>query len=133
MDESVFVFVYGTLKRGYGNHGVLGGSEFVGEAVTDRHNYYMFDGGFPWVVDGGEHKVVGELYEVKSKNILDNLDRLEGVPYMYVKSEVDVVTLYGQHYSAYMYIASEASTRRLFELGEPMEPVGRDRLVEWKL
>lgn len=130
------IFVYGTLKRNHGNHGVLGNSTFLGEAVTSEKIFTMFDGGFPFVSDDfhdeeTQGRVVGELYETDRQDILANLDRLEGVPYLYVKREVDVTTLDGISYIATVYVASEGSNNRLRER-EPMKPVGRDKLLEWK-
>lgn len=129
------IFVYGTLKRRHGNHGVLGNSVFVGEAITNSKEFSMFDGGFPFVSDGfpGDHagSVVGELYETNDKRILDNLDRLEGVPYLYVKREIDVTTLDGMAYQAIIYVASEGSNARL-KSKQPMKPKGRAKLLEWR-
>lgn len=129
------IFVYGTLKRRYGNHGVLGNSVFLGEGVTVDQSFTMFDGGFPFVSDGfpGDHNgtIVGELYETNDKRILDNLDRLEGVPYLYVKREVDVTLLDGNTYQATIYVASEGSNARLTSK-TPMKPKGRAKLLEWK-
>lgn len=135
MTELTRIFVYGTLKRRHGNHGVLGNASYLGEAVTVAKNFTMFDGGFPFVSDGfsGDHNgsIVGELYETSDKRILDNLDRLEGVPYLYVKREIDVTTLDGITYQATIYVASEGSNARL-ATKEPMKPKGRAKLLEWK-
>jgi len=40
------VFVYGTLKHGYGNHHVLEGSRFVGKGCTVAM-CCLYDAGFP--------------------------------------------------------------------------------------
>lgn len=131
------IFVYGTLKKGYGNHRTLGNSIFLGEAVTATSEFTMFDGGFPFVSDkfpfNEDHtgRVVGQLYETDRQDILDNLDRLEGYPYLYDKREIDVTTLDGVSYIATIYVASEGSNARLAER-EPMTPTGRSRLLEWK-
>jgi len=127
--------VYGTLKRRHGNHGVLGNSVFLGEAVTVSKEFSMFDGGFPFVSDGfpGDHNgsIVGELYETADERILSNLDRLEGVPYLYVKREIDVTTLDGSTYQATIYVASAGSNGRL-STKAPMQPKGRAKLLEWR-
>jgi gamma-glutamylcyclotransferase (GGCT)/AIG2-like uncharacterized protein YtfP len=127
--------VYGTLKRGRGNHGVLGNSVFLGEAVTVSKEFTMFDGGFPFVSDSFVDEdlngsIVGELYETNDQRILSNLDRLEGVPYLYVKREIDVKTLDNITYQATIYVASEGSNARLLSK-PPMKPKGRAKLLEW--
>ena len=128
------LFVYGTLKRRHGNHGVLGNARFIGEAVTVAKDFTMFDGGFPFVSDSfsdSTGSIVGELYETSDQRILSNLDRLEGVPYLYVKREIDVTTLDGSTYQATIYVASEGSNTRL-KGKSPMQPKGRAKLLEWK-
>ena len=135
MHETTKIMVYGTLKRRGGNHGVLGNARFLGEAVTVSKEFSMFDGGFPFVSDGfpGDHNgsVVGELFETSDQRILDNLDRLEGVPYLYVKRQVDVTTLDNVVFSATIYVASRGSNARL-KNNVPMTPKGRAKLLEWK-
>lgn len=131
-----FYLVYGTLKKRHGNHGVLGNSIFIGEAITDSDEFTMFDGGFPFVSDknfgnGDNGRIVGELYQVDDARIEANLDRLEGVPTLYVKREIDVTTLDGVQHKANIYVASEGSNERLSQR-VAMEPKGRTKLLEWK-
>lgn len=129
-----YVFVYGTLKKGHGNHGVLGRSIYINEALTNSREFTMFDGGFPYVSDAFTDKntgsILGELYQVDKQEILDNLDRLEGVPHLYVKREIDVTTLDGLVYKATMYVASRGSNERLKDRIE-IEPKGRSKILEW--
>lgn len=136
MDKMVRLFVYGTLKKRHGNHGVLGNSVFLGEAVTVSREFNMYDGGFPFVTDFKNDEenlgsIVGELYETSDKRILHNLDRLEGYPHLYDKREIDVTTLDGISYIATIYVASEGSNNRLKQR-EAMKPVGRAKLLEWE-
>lgn len=129
-----FLFAYGTLKKDYGNHGILGNSIYIDEAVTNSREFTMFDGGFPFVSDqfnDNTGSIVGELYETDDPQILANLDRLEGVPHLYVKKEVTVTTLQGIQYQATMYVASNGSCERLKQK-TPMVPVGRSQLLEWR-
>lgn len=84
------VFVYGSLKRGYWNNSLLSTAKFIGEAFTIDGSYTMYDGGFPYVVLGGDDDVSGEVWEVDD-DTLRNLDRLEGVPDHYVRHETEVV------------------------------------------
>lgn len=128
------IFVYGTLKKGYGNHGVLGRSKYINEALTNSREFTMFDGGFPYVSDSFTDKntgsILGELYEVDNEQTLANLDRLEGVPTLYIKREVDVTTLDGNTYKATMYVASRGTNERLKDRTE-IEPKGRSKILEW--
>jgi gamma-glutamylaminecyclotransferase len=130
-----YVFVYGTLKKGFGNHGVLGNAMYIDEAVTNSKEFTMFDGGFPFVSDSFDDEerqgsIMGELYETDDEQILYNLDRLEGVPLLYVKKEITVTTLSNIRYEANMYVASPGSNERL-KGRDPMKPVGKHKILEW--
>jgi gamma-glutamylcyclotransferase (GGCT)/AIG2-like uncharacterized protein YtfP len=75
------VFVYGTLKKGYGNHGLLQrcNAEFVGTASLPNYNMRHL-GGFPAIyrTAAGYPAVKGEIYWVNADGLVA-LDRLEGV------------------------------------------------------
>jgi gamma-glutamylcyclotransferase (GGCT)/AIG2-like uncharacterized protein YtfP len=79
------VFVYGTLKRGCGNHHLLKDAVFVGEAVTVE-TFGMVDVGFPFMLreQHDTHPVAGELYDIgDDRETLAALDRLENEGFMY--------------------------------------------------
>jgi gamma-glutamylcyclotransferase (GGCT)/AIG2-like uncharacterized protein YtfP len=84
------VFVYGTLKQGYGNHIRLERSEFIGDDSTEDA---VFDlrcwGGFPAVYKGGVTKVKGEVYRVDERT-MQSLDSLEGFPDFYNREKVNL-------------------------------------------
>lgn len=83
-------FVYGTLKKGYGNNMILRDSVFLGRAVTLRP-FFMRCCGFPVVLHQPETApVYGEVYEVTDPHIERDLDRLEGVPHMYRREQTQV-------------------------------------------
>ncbi|MBI2498246.1 MAG: gamma-glutamylcyclotransferase [Opitutae bacterium] len=74
------VFVYGTLKRGGGNHSVLAGQQFLGEARTPPGFTLFSLGDYPGMVRAPDDKdgVTGELWSVDAA-CLRRLDELEGV------------------------------------------------------
>lgn len=84
VSKTYVVFVYGSLKKGFHNHQLLSGNDatFLGEAESTAPAYAMLDlGSFPGLIEG-DQRVKGELYEV-NQYTMDNLDALEGHPYMY--------------------------------------------------
>jgi gamma-glutamylcyclotransferase (GGCT)/AIG2-like uncharacterized protein YtfP len=89
--QKTFVFVYGTLKQGYGNHyRLLRGSEFFGQGTT-ASKFRMLDAGFPVLIpdeECGKH-VVGEVYRVDAAT-LARLDQLEGEGHMYDRKTTTV-------------------------------------------
>jgi len=89
--ESVLVFVYGTLKKGFHNHCVINpDAKYLGRAFTYRPHFKMLDtGSFPVVrrdTDNGS-VIYGELYAVKPINMI-RLDGLEGNGEMYQRELV---------------------------------------------
>lgn len=88
------VFVYGTLKQGFGNHRLLADSEFIGSAVS-HDRFEMKTCGFPCLIKPREADasqplacVAGELYEVDDAT-LEQLDRLEGNGSMYQREKIN--------------------------------------------
>jgi len=86
-DGTTILFVYGTLKRGQRNHGLMREARFLGEAVT-APQYTLLDlGSFPGMIPSGNTAVHGELYEV-GPELMARLDRHEGVPRFYVREPI---------------------------------------------
>ena len=92
------LFVYGTLKKGFGNHRVL----YDGSAPPTllSSNAYTYDtkwdiipngprgGGFPYLIPG-DYSVMGELYLVNDK-VFRQCDGLEGYPNFYDRHLIPV-------------------------------------------
>lgn len=100
-DYSFNVFVYGTLKQGEANHGVMTSAD--GEFLTTAKlpGYYMVN--TPWYPfaaksDNDDDYIEGELYKVPAEK-LHILDRLEGYPQLYDRDTVNVKDL-----DAFIYV-----------------------------
>ena len=85
----MLVFVYGTLKRGYGNNILLRNSDFLGEDTIEDHTLVL-EQAFPYMVESKGDKVRGEVYEVDERTVR-LLDSLEGYPHHYQKKEISTV------------------------------------------
>ncbi len=87
--EHVVVGVYGTLKKGHYNHDLLKHCEFIGTKEISHLKLYTL-GGFPGVKqsDSPDDKVMMELYKVDMQT-LEELDWLEGIPYLYRRFQTD--------------------------------------------
>lgn len=84
------IFVYGTLKRGWGNNAIIHDQEFLGKAKTLNDHFQMYTlGGFPGVVRG-EKEISGEAWLVDDAAFV-RCDRLEGNPSFYKREEVDII------------------------------------------
>jgi gamma-glutamylaminecyclotransferase len=103
------VFVYGTLKRGYGNNHILAQSKLLGEGQTVAR-CRLYDAGFPVLRrrtnrDGAWNAPVrGEVYEVTSQETMDRLDRLEGEGHMYHRRRKKIQLDSGEVVMAYAYV-----------------------------
>lgn len=106
---SQLVAVYGSLKRGYGNHGFLDTAELLNVTRTAESDYKMFAlGGYPGVVKSDEgYKIHVEVYEVDDETF-KSLDGLEGHPSFYCRELTDLED--GQQ--AWMYIYQGNCTER---------------------
>jgi gamma-glutamylcyclotransferase (GGCT)/AIG2-like uncharacterized protein YtfP len=76
-ETSIPLFVYGTLKKGFGLHSALNGAPFIQDASLK--GFQMFSlGGYPGIVrDEKAGTVKGEIYEVDPIT-LHRLDYIEG-------------------------------------------------------
>lgn len=100
---SGYVAVYGTLKRGYGNHRYLHHLSFVCEAVSKDH-FTMYGGGFPVVVEEPYHKVAVELYSIADLKQITDADRLERHPNWYERKLFVFETPTEGDLEAWMYV-----------------------------
>lgn len=94
------VLVYGTLLSGMRNHHLLLEAEFV--ADYEIEGFLMLDlGMFPGCIRAEGYSIQAELYNI-NKEILDNLDILEGYPNLY-----DRIIIETEDGPAHMYILNE--------------------------
>lgn len=116
MDNITFpvnLAVYGTLRKGWGNHGLIsrGNTEEVGRGRTvGLHT--LTASGIPFVKkNGGTHRVVVEVFQVNDADTLRDLDGLEGHPRWY-KREIEQIELEdGSIVDAWLYFnEDQAST-----------------------
>ena len=104
------VFVYGTLRKGFGNHDFLKNSKYIGNAITIYTGWLYVPDHIPFLnfdIDG--YSIKGELYEVDNK-ILGIIDELEGHPYVYQRERHMVSSIDNPDYSltiAYTYVYHE--------------------------
>jgi len=92
------VFVYGTLKEGFPNHGRNAGRRIGGHFRTrQRFPFYVVrlanEDRAPWLIDkpGNGYRVTGQVFEVDSAG-LQALDRFEevGLPTGYVRVPIEL-------------------------------------------
>jgi len=110
------IFVYGTLKKGFSNHKVIGGSKFISNASINGTLYKFF--GLPMAVLSSNDDIIkGEVYEVNDITLIA-VNVLETGIYkplafnnksIYKPIEVDTTLESGKVERTFMYIANVKS------------------------
>lgn len=93
MDDKCNMIVYGSLKKGFSNHGLMGtaNATFIGSATSLEPKFKMYGVGksFPGLVSGNSF-FTGEVYELSIKNVEYYIDFLEGYPHFYTRNKINV-------------------------------------------
>jgi len=115
----MYLFVYGTLKKGFHNHDLLENAEFVCKATTkEKYPMVNTEEYFPYLIDdkGVGHHTQGEVYKI-DETILAMLDILEGYPEHYDRQQIQVVSL-GIELTATVYFLKDNIDHKNLELFE---------------
>ena len=107
--------VYGTLRKGFGNHHYLEGATFVGKGVT-KDKYTLRARGIPFVGKTPRHNVTVEVYDVSDERMIRDIDALEGHPQWYKREEIPVILQDGSEVMAWLYFME--SNAQLVEDGD---------------
>jgi gamma-glutamylcyclotransferase (GGCT)/AIG2-like uncharacterized protein YtfP len=109
------VFVYGSLRKGFGLSPVLSSSDYV-DTVKTKPKYTMYSlGAFPCIVKGGNTAITGEIYNI-SLETERRLDMIEGVPQLYRKGKVEIKGY--RNVLAYFFTKSNAEGLNKVETGD---------------
>ena len=121
------VFVYGSLKKGFGNHRCLEGATFVGPGILDNAKMLNL-GAFPGIIPSPTGKIFGEVYKI-TPEILARLDRLEGHPNFYCRQVASIFADFEEtipQFESWVYFLSKDSAEHYQEICESI-PSG-----QWK-
>lgn len=113
------IAVYGTLRRGEGNHYLIRNGNYLGSINTEP-SFTMYDnGGFPFVFNAGNTSITVEIFEIDS-NTLKNVYSLEG--YSGIRNHhtnwydtVDIKTPWGD---AEMFICKREKNLKVIQSGD---------------
>ncbi len=111
------IFVYGTLRKGFGNHRLLENAEFLGTGRT-KEKYKMTANGIPFVSKNEPVSyIIGEVYKIDDKT-LKRLDELEGHPDWYKREKVKIILETGKEVEAWIYFNEVSEGRYLIKSGD---------------
>ena len=118
----MYIFVYGTLKKGFHNHYLLEDAEFICKATTKK-KYPMVntEEDFPYLLNkqGIGCNIQGEVYRIDD-DILAMLDILEGYPEHYTREMIQVLSR-GIELNTLVYFLNEELDYNSYELLESFE------------
>jgi gamma-glutamylcyclotransferase (GGCT)/AIG2-like uncharacterized protein YtfP len=97
----VYLFEYGTMRKGERRHEYIENYRFVGNAKGKGFLLYKI-GNYPWMVKG-KGEVIGEVYEIP-EDWISNFDWLEGVPNSSKRELIKVELENGEIVPAYAYL-----------------------------
>jgi gamma-glutamylaminecyclotransferase len=129
--------VYGTLKKGYGNHRLIERAKLVSfqNAITEKE-YYMTGFGFPYSFKNAPADVAEaikvELYYFKDEKDLVEIDELEGHPRWYTRELVDVTTTGGKKCKAWMYLRDYSEYNATQHDGVGSRIIREKGVAEWR-
>ncbi len=76
-DKKILIAVYGSLRKGMGNHRVLGDAILLGDFGTPPlYNMFSCGGSYPGITENGETSIKMEVYEA-SEAVNKSVERLE--------------------------------------------------------
>ena len=132
-DHVVTVFVYGSLKKGLGNHSLMSNIEakFVGfDSISGQFSMVSY-GGFPAVCHDTKVEcapVYGQVFEIPPEG-LRALDSLEGHPRWYKREKLRTDVLDKR---AWIYLMPESETARAKDIvPHNMWRVADDEEIFW--
>lgn len=100
------LFVYGSLKKGFDNHSLLGKyAKRLGKAHSIKKFTMLEDsfGNYPYIVDVPHAKIKGELYQINRAELMKKIDEFEGAPDYYIRKKIEVKSHHGVN-RAFVYI-----------------------------
>lgn len=132
----MFVFVYGTLKSGYGNNRLLRNATFVREAIVDGFELYQV--GFPVAMPKEGFSASGEIWDIGEGEIAEAIVRsLDGLESYFPENEAGSMyhrrvhtTRCGESVS--MYVGNPKDWSRYFDERQQMCDLDEERVYTWR-
>ena len=119
----VYLFVYGSLKKGFQNNDILSEANYISKAKTSsRFAMYKEDNqNYPYIIKDSSigQNIDGELYEITRKDLLEKVDDFEGAPDYFKRTSILVTT------------RSKKVKAKTYILSMPKVPLNKKPLKSW--
>lgn len=94
----IYLFIYGSLKKGFDNHHIIEKATYISKAKT-VNKFAMYKnkkGDYPYLVkDQHLDNINGELYRINRKDLLIKIDKFEDSPNYYQREKIKIKTRSG--------------------------------------
>jgi len=108
-----YLFVYGSLKKGFDNHTILKKANYISKAQTiDKFAMYKEENrNYPYIVKNEiiGQSIEGELYQITREDVLKKIDEFEDAP-KYFKHENIWIKTRSQKIKATTYVLSNSKS-----------------------
>jgi len=111
------LFVYGTLRKGFGLNIYLGSAKYLSEGTLNNHRMYIMPFGVPFITPEEKYDVHGELYELSDNFYEYIIERLDLIETGYTRTKKKIQTEYGEE-EAEVYIISNMVDGRPLDSGD---------------
>jgi gamma-glutamylcyclotransferase (GGCT)/AIG2-like uncharacterized protein YtfP len=111
------VAVYGSLRQGFHNYGLLENSKYLGTFKTKPVFTMLSLRAFPGLILDGNTSIVIEVYEVDEK-VFSRLDSLEGYPSFYNRIQIPVEGIEGSAWIYYLNSKDRRYSEEIVECGD---------------
>ncbi|MFX1388836.1 MAG: gamma-glutamylcyclotransferase family protein [Promethearchaeota archaeon] len=101
------IFVYGTLQHGQSRNYILRGLKYENAILFNYKKVEPPSLGFPFIISKNNSKVKGEIYYSVGKDLIDQLDMIEGEGKLYHRILVKVKLEDGSEKEACTYYPSK--------------------------
>ena len=121
--KDLYIFTYGTLKRGFVNNYFLDDAIFISTAITvEKYQMYpCINKSFPFLIKSEKvQQIRGEVFKTSSSELLDVLDFLEGYPNLYIKKIIDVELENKDIVKALVYVKNEDTNLNSVDYTTPL-------------
>ncbi len=119
----VYLFVYGSLKKGFQNNDILSKANYISKAKTSSKfaMYKETDKDYPYIIKDNSigQNIDGELYEITRRDLLEKIDSFEGAPDYFKRTDLMVTT------------RSKKVKAKTYVLSTPRVPLNTKPLKSW--
>ena len=105
----MYLFVYGTLRKGHKNHHIIDSLEYLGNYITKNNYYYNKMKDIVYKTDNNIEneteytQITGELYKIPDKSFISYIDNFEKHPNYFYRENIYVLDKNNKTELSYIY------------------------------